>query len=146
MVTSWSGRNSMDIASPAHGSRCEDPKICTWFRSAGEGLDPIAELEERRERATWCPGRGYLQQRTVAPDAPSFADQRAGHLDPRRREILSEHAIAQRTGELGLPVVEILTCIHVDGLIVATVQLLIADRVADKAAAEATSHGARRPH
>ena len=65
-------------------------------------------------------------------------------LDARGGEVLAEHAVGERTCESGLPLVEVLTRIGVDGLVVATVQLLVADGVADQAASETTAHRSRR--
>ena len=90
--------------------------------------------------------RRHLEKRPVASDSPAFADPRPCHVDPGRGEVLAEHAVGKGPGQFGFPLVQVFARVDVDGLIVTAVKLLIADGVADQAAAETATHRAGRAH
>src|SRR5690349_12369289 len=67
----------------------------------------------------------------------------AGDIQAFGRDILSEHAVGEFTLELDLPGIEILARVRVHRLIIATVELRIADRIPHQPAAETALHRPR---
>src|SRR5882757_6355726 len=77
---------------------------------------------------------------------PTFADSRARHVDARRGQVLAEVAVVQGAPERGLPVVEVFARIRVHGLIVSTVQFLVADRICGQPASLSDAFGSWRAY
>src|SRR4051812_1670560 len=76
---------------------------------------------------------------------PTLTDPGARHVDSGRRQVLAEVAVPQRAPQPLLPVVEVFARVRVHGLVVAAVQLLVADDVGVEAAADPATLGPWRP-
>src|SRR5262249_12909654 len=74
-------------------------------------------------------------EHAVLADLPAFADEGGGHVDPARGEVLAEHPTSQRAAQVGLPGIQVLASVRVDGLVMAAVVPEVTDSVADPAAA-----------
>jgi hypothetical protein len=75
------------------------------------------------------PGGRHLQDQ-VGPDPPALPDQGSVDVDAQGREVLPEDTVRERAAELGLPPVQVLACVGVDGLVEAAVMLDVMDTVA----------------
>ena len=73
-------------------------------------------------------GHGYFKH--GGADAHALIDEQSRKIDALRREVFAKAAGGQRAGKLGLPVIQFLTRVGVDGLIVAAVMFGVTNYIA----------------
>ena len=73
-------------------------------------------------------GHGYFKH--GGADAHALIDEQSRQIDALRREVFAKAAGGQRAGKLGLPVIQFLTGVGIDGLIVAAVMFGVTNYIA----------------
>ena len=73
-------------------------------------------------------GHGYLKH--GGADAHTLIDEQSREIDALRGEIFAKTAGGQRAGKLGLPVIQFLAGIGIDGLIAAAVMFGVTNYIA----------------
>jgi hypothetical protein len=94
-----------------------------------EPLDPAVALQPALEGAARDPRARHLQD-DVRPDPPTLTDQGAVDVQAQAREVLPEDTVVKRPAQLGLPAVEVLARVGVDGLVDSAVVLHVIHPIA----------------